>query len=381
MASTLLRERVGRKRNSAKKRQASVVLRALRRVSWGPPSSDLALKINAENLASHLNRLPHIALVSGDDPLLVGEACDAIRAKARAQGFAEREIHFAERGFDWQALLMASKSMSLFAERKLIEIRLGGAKMDQEASAVVTELAANRTDDTIVLLIGDKLDGKQQSSKWVTSIEKEGWLVQVWPIDLARLPTWIRSRMTQRGLQADNEVATLIADRVEGNLLAAHQEIEKLALLHPNGKIDAATVLDAVADSARYDVLQVGLAAMSGQTARAIRILDGLRGEGIDATVILWGINKDLQWMVRVAHLMKAGQSADAAMNAEYVWRPRQAAMKTALARLKPVALHALLRDAALVDRGIKGVRRTDAWLELQALVVRISGARLKRVA
>jgi DNA polymerase III subunit delta len=352
------------------------------RVLWTAPTDRPSeLKINAENLSAHLNRLPHIALVSGDDPLLVGEACDAIRAKARSQGFAEREIHFAERGFDWQALLMASKSMSLFAERKLIEIRLGGAKMDQEASATIADLAANRSDDTIVLLIGDKLDGKQQSSKWVTSIEKEGWLVQVWPIDLARLPTWVRARMTQRGLQADNDVANLIADRVEGNLLAAHQEIEKLALLHPNGKIDAATVLDAVADSARYDVLQVGLAAMSGQTARAIRVLDGLRAEGIDATVILWGINKDLQWMVRVAHLMKAGQSADAAMNAEYVWRPRQAAMKMALARLKPVALHALLRDAALVDRGIKGVRKTDAWLELQALVVRIAGARLKRVA
>ncbi len=340
------------------------------------------MKINAENLAAHLNRLPHIVLVSGDEPLLVGEACDAIRAKARSLGYVERQLHFAERGFDWQALRQASRSMSLFADRKVIEIRLGGAKMDQEASAAIADLAESKADDTLTLIVGDKLDGKTQNAKWVTAIEREGWLVQVWPIDLARLPTWIRARLSQHGLQAEADVPGLIADRVEGNLLAAHQEIEKLALLHPGGKIDAATVLEVVADSARYDVLQVGLAAMSGQIARALRILDGLRAEGVDATVVLWGINKDLQWLARVAHLMRAGQSADAAMNTEYVWRPRQAAMKQALARLKLPALHALLRDAANVDRAIKGVRRTtDAWLELHALVAHIAGARLKRVA
>jgi DNA polymerase-3 subunit delta len=339
------------------------------------------LKINAENLAAHLNRLPRIVLVSGDEPLLVGEACDAIRAKARAAGFSERELHFAERGFDWQALRMSSRSLSLFSDRKLIEIRLGGAKMDQDASAAVVELAESGADDTMTLIIGDKLDGKSQNAKWVTAIEREGWFVQVWPVDLPRLPTWIRARLAQRGVQTEADVPGLIADRVEGNLLAAHQEIEKLALLHPGEKIDAAAVLDAVADSARYDVLQVGLAAMSGQTSRAVRILDGLRAEGIDATVVLWGINKDLQWLARVAHLMRSGQSADMAMNAEYVWRPRQAAMKQALARLKVATIHGLLRDAAQVDRAIKGVRRSDAWLELQALVARFAGARLKRVA
>jgi DNA polymerase-3 subunit delta len=339
------------------------------------------LKINAENLAAQLTRLPHIALVSGDEPLLVNEACDAIRAKARSSGYTERDLHFAERGFDWQALRMASRSLSLFSERRLIEIRLGGARMDQDASAVITELAETRADDTMVLIIGEKLDGKAQNAKWVTAIEREGWFVQIWPIDLARLPTWIRTRLSQRGLQAESDVPGLIADRVEGNLLAAHQEIEKLALLYPNGTIDAAAVLDAVADSARYDVLQVGLAAMSGQTGRAIRILEGLRAEGIDATVVLWGVNKDLQWLVRVAHLMRSGQGADAAMNAEYVWRPRQPAMKQALARLKLPVLQALLRDAANVDRAIKGVRRSDPWLELQALVARIAGMRLKRVA
>jgi DNA polymerase-3 subunit delta len=187
--------------------------------------------------------------------------------------------------------------------------------------------------------------------------------------------------MTQLGVQADAEVAGIIAERVEGNLLAAHQEIEKLALLYPSGKIDAAAALDAVADSARYDVLQLGVAAMSGQAARAIRIVAGLREDGTDATVILWGINKDLQWLARVAHLMRGGQTADAAMNAEYVWRPRQTAMKQALARLKLPAIHALLRDAAQIDRAIKGARNADPWLLLQALVARLAGVRMRRVA
>lgn len=340
------------------------------------------MKINADNLAAQLCRtLPHIALVSGDEPLLVGEACDAIRVKARESGFTERDLQFAERGFDWQALRMVSRSMSLFADKRLIEVRLGGAKIDQAASAVIGDLAATKMDDTLILIVADKLDARAQSAKWVTSIERAGWFVQIWPIDLPRLPAWIRARMTQHGLQAEADVAGLIADRVEGNLLAAHQEIERLALLHPQEKITAEIVLEAVADSARYDVLQVGLAAMSGNTARAVRVLEGLRAEGVDATVVLWGINKDLQWLARVAHLLRGGQSADAAMNSEYVWRPRQSAMKQALARLKLPTIYALLRDAANVDRAIKGVRRSDAWLELQALVARMAGVRLKRVA
>jgi len=340
------------------------------------------LKINADNLAPTLSRsVPHIALVSGDEPLLVNEACDAIRAKARAAGYTERELYFVERGFDWQALRMASRSLSLFADRKLVEIRLGGAKIDQAGSEAIVELAETRSDDLAVLLVADKLDGRTQNAKWVSAIEKHGLFVQVWPIDLPRLPTWIRARMTQLGVRADAEVAGIIAERVEGNLLAAHQEIEKLALLYPSGKVDAAAALDAVADSARYDVLQLGVAAMSGQTARAIRIVEGLREDGTDATVILWGINKDLQWLARAAHLMRGGQTADAAMNAEYVWRPRQAAMKQALTRLKLPAIHALLRDAAQIDRAIKGARNADPWLLLQALVARLAGVRLRRVA
>jgi DNA polymerase-3 subunit delta len=230
-----------------------------------------------------------------------------------------------------------------------------------------------------VLVITGKMDGRVQNSKWVSAIDKHGAVVQIWPIELARLPAWIRDRLSRHGLKADSAAAALLADRVEGNLLAAHQEIEKLALLLPEGVVSADTVMESVADSARYDVLQIGDAAMRGQTARALRILEGLRAEGVDATLALWAVNKDLQWIVRAQYLMERGQNADSAMNAIYVWRPRQPAMKQALSRLKPAMTRALILDAERVDRAIKGVVRTDPWVELEALVARLAGVSLSR--
>lgn len=339
------------------------------------------MKISGDNLNTALAKgVGHIYLVSGDEPLLVNEAADAIRAKARAQGFTERELHVVERGFDWQALLSGSRALSLFAERKILEIRLSGAPGEQGADVLVS-LAADPSPDTLVLVITGKLDGRTLNSRWVNAIDKHGVVVQVWPVELARLPAWIRERLARHGLKADPAAAALLAERVEGNLLAAHQEVEKLALLMPQGTITAEAVVDAVADSARFDVLQLGEAAMRGQIARALRILDGLHGEGVEPTLVLWALNKDLQWIARAQALMRNGRSADMAMNALYVWRPRQAAMKLALNRLTATDVRGLLMDAANVDRAIKGALRSDPWIELEALVARFAGARLGRAA
>jgi DNA polymerase III subunit delta len=348
------------------------------------------LKITTDNLAAQLGRsLPAVCLISGDEPLLVGEACDLFRSKAKAQGYTERELHFVERGFDWDALHNGSRTLSLFAERKLIEIRLNTASPG-DGDEFIIEFAEKPLDDTLLLIVAPKLEAKALTTKWASAIEKHGWIVQAWPVDLPKLPGWIRERLSRHELQADNTTCSLIAERTEGNLLAAHQEVEKLALLHPPGTLTTEMVEEAVVDSARYDVLQLGVAAMQGQSSRAIRILDGLREEGIDAVLVLWGINKDLQWLLRCSQLMRSGQSADAAMNTEYVWRPRQAAMKSALSRYKPPVFERMIADAAKIDRAIKGapvngpqglIYGIDPWLELQALVARLSGARLKRAA
>ena len=185
--------------------------------------------------------------------------------------------------------------------------------------------------------------------------------------------------MKQAGLQVEAGVPALLAERIEGNLLAAQQEIDKLALLYPGEKISADTITSDVADSARYDVLQLGMAAMQAQSSRALRILEGLREEGTDATLVLWGVNKDLQWMARIAASMSKGQSMDSAIQSAGVWRPRQAAMKQAMQRLKLSALRGLIFDAAQVDAAIKGVNRRDPWVEMRGLVARMSGIKLVR--
>ena len=338
------------------------------------------MKISGDNLASTLARgLSPIYLVSGDEPLLVNEAADAIRARARKEGFTERDLHVTERGFDWDALIADSRAMSLFAQRKIVEIRMPTAAPGDQGAAAIVELAEQPSPDNVVLILTGKMDGRVQNSRWVSAVDKHGAVIQVWPIDLPRLPGWIRDRLGKHGLQADQDAANELAERVEGNLLAAHQEVEKLALLLPPGPLTLQTVLDSVADSARYDILQLGEAAMRGRTSRALRILEGLRGEGTDAVLVLWAVNKDLQWIARAQHLMRNGQSADSAMNAVYVWRPRQAAMREALMRLKPAAVRDLLQDASRVDRAIKGVLRTDPWIEMEGLVARFSGAPLAR--
>lgn len=340
------------------------------------------MKISGDNFPTALAKgLGHVYLVSGDEPLLVNEAADAIRARARAEGFAERDLHVVERGFDWQALLAESRSLSLFAERKILELRMPNAAPGEQGAKAIVELASDSSPDRLVLVITSKLDGRTLNSRWVSAIDKHGTVVQVWPVELARLPAWIRERLSRHGLQADSAAAALLAERVEGNLLAAHQEIEKLALLMPKSAVTTQAVLDAVADSARFDVLQLGEAAMKGQTARALRILEGLEGEGVEPPLVLWALNKDLQWIARAQALMRNGQSPDAAMNALYVWRPRQPAMKLALKRLTPTAVKGLLLDAANVDRAIKGVVRTNAWIELEALVARLAGTALGRAA
>jgi DNA polymerase III, delta subunit len=340
------------------------------------------VKLSGDNLAASLARqLQTIYLVSGDEPLLVNEAADAIRATARSQGFAERELHVVERGFDWQGLLGDSRAMSLFAQRKIIEIRMANAAPGEQGADAIVELAEEPSPDNLILIITGKLDARTQSSRWVSAVEKRGVLVQVWPIDLPRLPAWIRERLGRHKLQADAAAASLLAERVEGNLLAAHQEIEKLALLLPPGPITAETVVDAVADSARFDVMQLGEAAMRGQTARALRILEGLRGEDVAPTLVLWAVNKDLQWIARARGLMRRGQSAESAMNALYVWRPRQAAMAQALRRMNGPTLRNLILDAERVDRAIKGVEKADAWLELERLVARLAGVQVASAA
>ena len=334
------------------------------------------MRTSPDALSSGLARgLRSAYLVTGSEPLLIAEACNAIRAAARAQEYADREVHFLERGFDWNALLADAANLSLFATRRLIELKIGPTP-DAESQRALAGLAERPPADTVLLVSGE-LERKALTTAWVRAFEEHGVLVVVQSVERPALPGWIRERLGRRGVTIEPAAAELLADRVEGNLLAAQQEIERIALLMPEATLDVGQVAGLVADSARYDVFELAAAAFSGQAERALRILAGLRAEGREPPLVLWALLNDLRGLSRVAHRAERERSLDSIFRAEQIWSNRQGPLKAALRRLPRPEIDALLVAAAAADRMAKGSLRGDAWVALEALVARIAGVRL----
>ena len=334
------------------------------------------MRTSPDALAPGLARgLRSVYLVTGSEPLLIAEACDAIRAAARAQQYADREVHFLERGFDWNALLADAANLSLFATRRLIELRIGPTP-DAQAQKSLAGLAERPPEDTVLLVSGE-LEYKTLKTAWVKTFEEHGVLVVAQPVERPALPAWIRDRLGRRGVKIEPAAAELLADRVEGNLLAAQQEVERVALLMPGATLDAGQVAELVADSARYDVFELSAAAFSGQPERALRVLAGLRGEGREPPLVLWALLNDLRGLSRVAQRLERERSLDAIFRSEQIWSNRQKPLQASLPRLSRGDIDALLLEAAAVDRMAKGSLRGDAWVALELLVARIAGVRL----
>jgi DNA polymerase III subunit delta len=335
-------------------------------------------------------RLAPAYLIAGDEPLLIQECADAVRRKAREQGFAEREVHAVERGFDWAAFAGDLSSLSLFATRRLIELRLRTPAAAADGAEVFARFADAPPDDIVLLVIAPKLDKRGQGPAWAKALARAGEVVEVWPVDPPALPAWIQDRLRRAGLRADAEAVRLLAERVEGNLLAAHQEIEKLRLLHGDGELDAEAVRAAVADSARYDIFKLADAAVAGDAGRALRILAGLRAEGLAIPQILWPLARELRGLARVRWLVDEGLAPQAAMQRAGIWRNRTGLVGRALARHDGHSLRGLARRLALVDRLSKGalpgnaapVLRNegatragcDPWTELVDFVAALAG-------
>jgi DNA polymerase-3 subunit delta len=266
------------------------------------------VKISANQLNSHLKKsLLPCYLVTGDEPLLVQEALDAIRAAAREQGFGLRELYVATTGFDWADLRSAAGNLSLFAEKRIIELRLPTGKPGVKGSAMIVEMTEQAGDDLLFVVSTPKLDRSGAASKWAKALEAAGGQCQVWPPTLRELPAWIKARMQHAGLQPDGDAVRLIADRVEGNLLAAQQEIEKLRLLHGEGSISTRDVESAVADSSRFDVYKLVDAAVAGDAPRAVRILAGIRTEGIEPVIVMWALTRELRTLAKLADSIRSG--------------------------------------------------------------------------
>jgi len=332
------------------------------------------LKIKANQLSSHLqNTLSPCYLVTGDEHLLVNEALDAIREAARGRGYSARSLHVATTGFDWTSLRDAGSNLSLFADRRIVELRLPTGKPGRNGGEAIVELAGRAGPDLLFLVSAPKLERQAQSAKWVRTLDEHGVNLAIWPVGVRELPGWIAARMRQAGLVPERDAVALVADRVEGNLLAAVQEIEKLRLLLGEGPVTAADARRAVADSSRFDVFKLVDAALGGDPGRALRILHGLRAEGVEPFVVAWALTRELRTLAQLADAVTAGTELGAAMRSQRVWQTRQALIRGCIGRHAPTSFRRLLKRAWVAEQAAKGQRREDPWQVVTDILLGLS--------
>lgn len=334
------------------------------------------MKIAPTQLTSHLKKtLLPCYLVTGDEHLLVQEALDTIRAGARELGFGSRELFVQTTGFDWGDLSRAGGNLSLFAEKRIIELRLPTGKPGVKGSAAISDFTADAGDDLMFIVSAPKLDRNSQKAKWVKALDAAGGVIQIWPVEIRELPAWINDRMKRVGLQPERDAVRLIADRVEGNLLAAQQEIEKLRLLHGEGPVTVADADAAVADSSRFDVYKLVDAAVGGNGARAIRILGGVRTEGVEPVIVMWALTRELRMLAGLADSVRAGTDLGSGMRKAGVWQNREALVRACISRHQAGGFYDLLQLARRADAAAKGQMRADPWQLATQIVLDLAGA------
>lgn len=335
------------------------------------------MRLRPDQLAAHLRKtLALLYLVFGEEPLQALEAADAIRAAARERGH-ERDCLTVETGFDWNSLRQQACSPSLFAPLRLLELRMGNAKPGDAGAQALSAYAARPPEDVALLITAGKLDWNTQKSRWFAALDEAGVVVAAAPVEPQQLPGWIERRLRSRGLDPVPEAVTLLAERVEGNLLAAAQEIEKLALLADDRELTAQAVLAAVGDSARYSIYDFVDAALLGQPERVARILDGLRDEGIEPVLVNWALHQESRRLAMLAFARSRGQSLEAALAEQKVWEKRKPLLRQASQRLALTDCQRLLRACARTDRTIKGAETGSPWNALLANGLRLAGLEL----
>jgi len=332
------------------------------------------MRISSEQLSQQLKRGPApLYTVFGDEPLLALEAADRIRAAARTAGYGERVVLTAEQHFDWSQLAMSAQSQSLFAARRLLELRIPNGKPGVEGGKTLQAFSTRLPPDTVILIALPELDWRTLKTAWFEALEAAGTTVEAKQVARAQLPAWLAGRLREQQQSVADEVLAFIADRVEGNLLAAYQEVQKLALLFPPGQLTFDQVKDAVLDVARFDAFDLGAAVLAGDAAHFARMLDGLRGEGAAPPLVLWAIADEIRVLGRVVAQLDAGRPLAQALRDARVWGPRQKLFEQHARRFTLPQIEAALMHAAQVDRLIKGLARGDAWDELLNLGLRFA--------
>jgi DNA polymerase III subunit delta len=336
------------------------------------------MQIKPEQLAQRLqqNTLP-IIWISGDDPLLVQEACDTVRAFVKTQGFGERQVMDAGKGFDWNQLLASARDLSLFAERKLIDLRIGQPRLEEEARSALMSYLEDPNPDNLLLLTTAKIDKQAQGTKWFKALEAQCLFCPLWPVSERDLPGWIRQRLQKLGLGADADAVQVLADKIEGNLLAAAQEIEKLRILVNGDHLDVATVLEAVQDSSRYGIFSLTDACLAGNTERALKILQHLEAEGEDCLFIVNMLCRELRSLSAMRGELDTGQNINGVLQNHRVWSSRSQIVTRALQLHDQKSVLDLLDRARKVDQAVKGLLNLKPWDEVTDLVLGFSNPRL----
>ena len=312
-----------------------------------------------------------VYMVSGDEPLQQMESLDLIRTYLRDNDFSEREILDVDAQFDWQRLLDEAANMSLFATRRIVELRLPSAKPGRQGSQVLKDYLSRPPEDTVLIINAGKVDGNSKKSAWYKAVEQRGMIVQCWPVTADKLPYWLQQRFTARDMDADNEVLAYISQHVEGNLLAADQEIEKLYLLLGPGKISYADVAEAVTSQSRYSVFELVDMLLVGNTKRVIKIITGLKAEGVVPVVVNWALAKDIRLLAQAS---QDPSSADFMLKRSGVWQSRIAMFRSCMSRHAPRSFQLMLKRCSYIDAVSKGMIDSNVWDDIESLCVRLAG-------
>lgn len=310
-------------------------------------------------------RLAAVYFLSGDEPLQLGEAADLVRNTARQAGFTEREVVSVDAHFEWHTLIEVAGSLSLFGDKKIIDLRIPDGKLGNEGSKALQAYCEHPPSDTLLLVSTSKLASTALKTRWFEAVDKAGVVVQIWPLDGKDLLQWLQQRAAKRGLQIETEGLKLLASKIEGNLLAAVQELEKLYILYGSGLIDAQAVADVVADSARYDVFKLMDAVLAGRVNRFIKILNGLQAEGIAAPVVLWGLTREARLLLSIQAQLKERIPREQVFKTHQIWEKRKALVNDALQKMTRKQLFDVLSMSAQADRQIKGQLQGDPWATL----------------
>lgn len=335
------------------------------------------MNLRPDQLDAHLAKpLAPLYVLHGDEPLLILEAGDAIRAAARKQGFSEREVLVVNQHFKWDALTLAAGNLSLFGDSKLIDLRIPTGKPGREGGDALQRYCARLGSGIATLVTLPQIDWKTRKSAWFAALTEAGVTLELNSPPLAQLPAWLSQRLARQKQSAPAEALEFIAQHVEGNLLAAHQEMQKLGLLHAEGALTLGQVREAVLNVARYDVDKLRAALLEGDAARCARLLDGLKGEGTATPLVLWAFSQELHALAAVRAGLDAGQPVSAALKTAGVFGPRQQPITQCAQRLKTAGLQIALLQAARIDRMIKGLTQGDVWDEFLQLALRLGGAK-----